>query len=148
MKDLVVKTIVSAEQVETVAETVADRFRDEHYQDFSQDHEYIELFDFIGLDLDDLSQALAANSLFRNLICTYVQKYGQQFLDEPYEYWDIEEVDEVLMSVPGYKELSNWARDAADIFNDAIYSRDNTIDDDCARAIQVLKAAGFKMVRA
>ncbi len=147
MKDLVVKTIVSAEQVETVAETVADRFRDEHYQDFSQDHEYIELFDFIGLDLDDLSQALAANSLFQNLICTYVQKYGLQFLDEPYDYWDIEEVD-VLMSVPGYKELSNWARDAADIFNDAIYSRGNTIDDDCARAIQVLKAAGFKMVRA
>jgi hypothetical protein len=147
MKDLVVKTIVSAEQVETVAEIVADVFRDQHYQDFSQGHEYIQLFDFIGLDLTDLSQALAANSLFQNLICTYVQKYGLQFFDEPYEYWDIEEVDEVLMAVPGYKALATWAQDAADIFNNAIYSRDTGIDDDCARAIQVLKAAGFKMVR-
>ena len=100
------------------------------------------VIEFAGLRRDEFCQGLIDNRVFQQIVGNQVVECGRLFLEDPGEWID---TFELVKDIQPLNELVNWVDEVIDIIDDA---RHNYAEDDCSAAIETLKRAGFKVVRA
>jgi hypothetical protein len=130
---LAVTVYVERRNLEEVAADIADEWFDDYGED---------AFEMLGMTEKDLAAELADMPVVRDMIWKGVTKYGMAAFDRIYDSMDL---DKIYLS----KEM-NGLRDTLvflqEILENDIYSSKN--NDDCAEAIETLKRAGYKIVKA
>jgi hypothetical protein len=129
---LAVTVYVERRNLEEVAADIADQWFDDYGED---------AFEMLGMTEKDLAAELADMPVVRDMIWKGVTKYGMAAFDHIYDSMDFDLIDRS-------KEM-NGLRDTLvflqEILENDIYSSKN---DPCAEAIETLKRAGYKIVRA
>jgi hypothetical protein len=130
---LAVTVYVERRNLEEVAADIADQWFDDYGED---------AFEMLGMTEKDLAAELADMPVVRDMIWKGVTKYGMAAFDHIYDSMDFDLIDRS-------KEM-NGLRDTLvflqEILENDIYSSKN--NDDCAEAIETLKRAGYKIVKA
>jgi hypothetical protein len=81
---------------------------------------------------------------FSQMVRKGVEKYGPDALSDPYDYMDF---DIVTLS-PQFKQLRNVVEMLEEVINDAEQHERAQRSNACEDAIETLKRAGFKIVKA
>ena len=130
---LAVTVYVERRNLEEVAADIAEQWFDDYGED---------AFEMLGMTVKDLAAELADMPVVSDMIWKGVTKYGMSAFDHIYDAMDFDLVDRS-------KEM-NGLRDTLvflqEILENDIYSSKN--NDDCAEAIETLKRAGYKIVKA
>jgi hypothetical protein len=129
---MTVETTVSRSDVEYAAECITDNLFDEFDS---------EVFDVLGFVGKDFRQELMTFEPFLEAVKNAVARGGQEALECPYDYIDF---DDIYISKE-WKSLFNACETIQGVLNEA-YNEGNISD--CAAAIETLKRAGFKIVKA
>ena len=129
---LTVNVQISPNDVKYAAECLAD----ELFENFER-----EVFDMLGINEASLREEMLTFPAFQRMVTNGVLQHGMDALDEPYEYMDY---DTVYIT----KEWESLYR-ACDYLQSIVSEiyRADSIDDDCAKAVETLKRAGFKIVK-
>ncbi len=130
---MIVETPVEQRDVEYAAEGVTDFLYDEY------DTEVFEMLGFVG---KDFRQELMTFEPFLGCVKDAVSKHGYEALECPYDYMDFDDV----YRTKEWKSLFNVCEYLQTILNDIERSESTT--NACADAIETLKRAGFKIVKA
>lgn len=121
---------ITRSQVQHIAYCIADDWFDDYGED---------AFDLLGMTQEDLKNELMELPAFHTMIRNGVSEMGKVSLYEVYDYMNFDIVDES-------KEMK-CLRDTLEFLVkilDDVHSK----KDDCADAIETLKRAGYKIVRA
>ena len=130
---MTVQIQVSKANVSYAAQCLADIL----FDDFSR-----EAIEAVGLDRETVEAELMTYEPFLQMVRDGVAGNGAEALESPYDYMDFDNVYGTRMWVSMY--------DACDLMQsiiDDIY-RDESRDQSCNEAIETLKRAGFKIVKA
>ncbi len=130
---MIVEMPVEQRDVEYAAEGVTDFLYDEY------DTEVFEMLGFVG---KDFRQELMTFEPFLGCVKDAVSKHGYEALECPYDYMDFDDV----YRTKEWKSLFNVCEYLQTILNDIERSESTT--NACADAIETLRAAGFKIVKA
>ena len=101
------------------------------------------VIEFAGLRKEEFCQGLIDNRDFRRAVGTQVAEFGWSFFDDPSDYTDSRDL---VKDIRPLNELLKWLYEVIEIIDDA--RANGGVPDDCSAAIEALKRAGFKVVRA
>jgi hypothetical protein len=133
MPVMTVKIPVTQNDMMTVADWVWERTIINEFEDC--------VIEFADLRREEFCQALIDNRDFQQLVGNQVVECGRLFLDDPGDYtdsWDL------VKDIRPLNELLKWLYEVVEILDDVQIAE----NDHCADAIETLKRAGFKVVRA
>lgn len=128
---------VDRNEVKSVADCITDRL----YDSFSED-----TIEALGLQYSDFINEIIDMYEFSKMIKKGVETYGPDALDDPYDFMDFE----MVTRTPAFKKLIDVCEMLEAVLNDADkHTRDQQNNANaCADAIETLKRAGFKIVKA
>ena len=130
---MTVNVQISPNDVKYAAECLADDL----FEEFER-----EVFDMLGITEASLREDLLTFPAFQRMVTNGVLRHGMDALDEPYDYMDYDTVYITKEWESLYRACEQMQAIVSEIY------RADSIDDDCARAVETLKRAGFKIVKA
>jgi hypothetical protein len=116
-------------------EEVAAYIAEDWFDDFGE-----EVFDLLGMTQKGLADELVYMPVVRDMIWKAVTVYGESAFDCVGEYMDFDRVNRS-------KEM-NCLQDTLEFLGEILYDVYSGKKDDCAEAIETLKRAGYKIVKA
>jgi hypothetical protein len=140
MPDFTVKINVP----ENFIKMIASDFFHHLFNIIINDHDF-KVYSLSGLRKEELIEALVNNEIFQNKILMEVFHRGNSVIesDEFWEHTDVVVFNDTLCSdIPEYASLFEWLKECEKIVDDSVKT-----DIDCAQAMQILKNAGFKIIR-
>lgn len=130
---MTVQLNISRDDVLYAAEMITDTLFDEF------DSEVFEMLDFSG---KEFRNELLEHPVFLKCVRESIETAGAEALDSPWDYMDFDD----FYSTKEWKGLFRTCEELQTILDDV--RRSDRIDEHCAKAIETLKAAGFKIVKA
>ena len=116
---------------------IATHVLDELFEQFED-----RVFDLVGYPLDQLRKDLLTFPPFQKMVQDGIASSGTDALDEPYDHMDFYRVH----GTKEWKMLSDACYQMLEILEE-VEEEDASLDNDCTRAIETLKRAGFKIVK-
>ncbi len=126
---------VKQSDVEFAADCIVDDFYDNYESD---------AIDALGLVYKDLMDEVMEMYEFSDMVRQGVERYGPDALSDPYDYMDFE----IVTLSPAFKKIRDVLEMLEDVLTDAEKHERNQKNNACEQAIETLKAAGFKIVKA
>ena len=126
---------VTKEDVLYAAECIAD--------DIFENYDYTSI-QALGLQYRDFKEEIREMAEFSDMVYNAVSKYGPDALHDPYDYMDFE----IVTQSPQFNKLRDVVEMLEEVINEAEKEERNSKSNACEAAIETLKAAGFKIVKA
>lgn len=132
---MTVEFVVDREDVDYAAECIADDIFDNYNYDS---------IEALGLQHKEFKEEIIDLYEFSVMVKRAVEKYGPDALRDPYDYMDFD----IVTDSPAFRKL----RDVVEMLENVISEAENEERaqrfNPCEAAIETLRAAGFKIVKA
>ncbi len=122
---------VTRSQVQHIAQCIADDWFEDYGKDVFED--------LLGMTQKDFANELMELPVFHTMVRKGVSEMGKLSLYDAYDYMD-------FSIITGSKEMKGL-RETLDFLGDILEDA-HSKNDDCSEAIETLKRAGYKIVRA
>ena len=132
---MTVEFVVSRGDVEYALDCIADDI----FENFNYDS-----IQALGLQYRDFKEEIREMAEFSDMVYNAVSKYGPDALHDPYDYMDFE----IVTHSPQFNKLRDVVEMLEEVISDAEKEERNSKSNACEAAIETLKAAGFKIVKA
>lgn len=121
-----------------VAYTLAD-YLTEQYSD--------EIFNAAGVDIVSLREEILDLPAFKDMVTKGIKNYGIEAIADPWDYMDFTEVE----SSKEWQGMDKMFGDLVEIIREIKEAEAEQCfgpkEDDCADAVRILKAAGYRIVK-
>ena len=98
----------------------------------------------LGLNIRDFKDEIAEMYEFSQMVREGVERYGPDALHDPYDYMDFE----IVTDSPQFRRVREVVEMLEEVISDAEKEERASKSNACEAAIETLKAAGFKIVKA
>jgi hypothetical protein len=132
---MTVELVVDRKDVNYAAECIADDI----FENFNYDS-----IEALGLQYRDFVNEITEMYEFSVMVRKAVEKYGPDALHDPYDYMNFETV---TMS-PAFRKVRDVVEMLENVISEAEQEERASKSNACEAAIETLKAAGFKIVKA
>jgi hypothetical protein len=132
---MTVEFVVNNNDVEYAAECVAD--------DIFENYNY-DSIEALGLQYRDFVKEITEMYEFSVMVKKAVAKYGPDALSDPWDYMDFE----VVTRSPAFNKVRDVVEMLENVISEAEQHERAQKSNACEQAIETLKAAGFKIVKA
>lgn len=126
---------VAQSDVEHAAECLVDDF----YENYNS-----EAIEALGIEYRALMNEVIEMYEFSDMVRTGVERYGPDAVNDPYDYMDFSTVT----LCPQFKKMRDVLEMLEEVLDDAERHERNQKSNACEDAIETLKRAGFKIVKA
>ena len=132
---MTVEFVVNNNDVEYAAECIVDDI----FENFNYDS-----IEALGLQYSDFKAEVIEMFEFSEMVHLGVAKYGPDALSDPYDYMDFE----VVTRSPAFNKVRDVVEMLENVISDAEQHERAQRSNACEDAIETLKRAGFKIVKA
>jgi hypothetical protein len=132
---MTVEYTVDRNEVDYAAECIVDDI----FENFNYDS-----IEALGLQYSDFKAEVIEMFEFSQMVRKGVEKYGPDALSDPYDYMDFD----IVTLCPAFKKVREVVEMLENVISDAEQHERAQRSNACEDAIETLKRAGFKIVKA